>query len=184
MYETFQETCIHRKLVENDSYWYIVMEEMILTKMPFSLRHIFAHLCLNCQPENPLNLYHTYKTNMMEDYLKSYNYNDSEQYLLIELQRILNLNDSSLQQFKLPVPIISIESERIIDEFDEIIIKKANDLFNTLNSEQLICYREIIETIQSPEKLINYFILDGPGGSGKTYLWTTLYYILQGLYSN
>ena len=170
-YQTFKKTCIIRNIVINNKYWYNVMEEITNTKLPNNIRNTFVLICINCNPTKPKSLFKAYKKNMMEDYLRQFNEQVAEQYLLTELKRIFIANDSALENFNIPIATMELIIKPNSNRNNKDL---ANKYLKSLNKEQLICYEQIINAIKKRKS--TSFIMDAPGGCGKTYLWETLYY--------
>ena len=56
--------------------------------------------------------------------------------------------------------------------------RKAQELVDTLNEEQRYFLDQVVQAIYDDDGW-KCFFLDGPGGSGKTYLYNTLMYFLR-----
>jgi hypothetical protein len=99
---------------------------------------------------------------------------------LVEIDKILRPNGRCLADFQF-MPKIDTSD---IDPFDNLFIAnelsydcvematKHDDLFRSLNKDQLSAYHQIVESVTN--KLGKMFFVDGFGGSGKTYLWNAL----------
>jgi len=133
---------------------------------------------MNCVLKNPLELYEAYKKPMMEDYLQTHNAVNAEHYLLNDLKHILTLNNMLLEQFNLPIPCNNTHLLETSNHISYECKKKAQNMLNSLNTEQQDSYKLIMKEIFQTTQNSKFFILDGPGGSGKTYLWETIYYNL------
>ena len=97
---------------------------------------------------------------------------------LCHLQSILNNYGRSLSEFpNMPIPVISDNNEqninRLIREEQqyniEELAKFAENNFSRLNTDQQIAYEKIIAAVVSETSEI--FFIDGPGGTGKTFLY-------------
>ena len=78
-----------------------------------------------------------------------------------------------------PGPIDFIDTT--YDPFEESEI--ANQLIRTLNPLQLTIFDEICSVIDDNTVESKFFFLDGPGGTGKTYLYNTIMNHLRGHYN-
>ncbi|PNY14174.1 ATP-dependent DNA helicase PIF1 [Trifolium pratense] len=99
---------------------------------------------------------------------------------LVEIDKILRANGKCLNDYEF-MPKINTED---IDPFDNLFIAnelsydsgemyiKHEELFRTLNKEQLLAYHEVVDAVTN--NLGRMFFIDGFGGSGKTYLWNAL----------
>ena len=45
------------------------MEDAAAYQMPVELRHLFANICLHCQPSNASYIFETFLPDLMEDYI-------------------------------------------------------------------------------------------------------------------
>ena len=66
-YETFKEACKAMGLLEDDSEWENVLEEVAEFGSGHQIRAIFAVLLQFCQPTDPFKLYDKFKNDMSED---------------------------------------------------------------------------------------------------------------------
>ncbi|PKY22550.1 hypothetical protein RhiirB3_333347 [Rhizophagus irregularis] len=78
----------------------------------------------------------------------------------------------------MPIPpaIFNDESNRLIreeQEYDiEELLKLAKDDFLSLNTEQRAIFDKVIKAVETKTPAI--FFVDGPGGTGKTFLYSNL----------
>lgn len=59
-------------------------------------------------------------------------------------------------------------------------IDEGRRLVEQLNDVQLRCFEIITQVVRNPVSGSNTFFLQGPGGTGKTFLYRALYYYLRG----
>ena len=64
--------------------------------------------------------------------------------------------------------------------FRQQMLHKGNQQYEQLNNEQKKFVDTILEATTNTSANNNCFYIDGPGGSGKTFVYTTLYYLLKG----
>ena len=105
--------------------------------------------------------------------------NELYNFVLYELEKLLNLNSSSLSHYNLPLPtgslIEDLNNNLLREElnYDKYQLKEENlNLVQNLNQEQLYIYNQILEAIE--RKQDNLFFIYGYGGTGKTYLWNAI----------
>ena len=69
------------------------------------------------------------------------------------------------------------ESRVILDELS-YSVNEQNDIMNhnlpLLNTDQLRIYNIVIEAVYDSNVYSKVFFIDGPGGTGKTFLYNTL----------
>ena len=100
-------------------------------------------------------------------------------YVLYELEKLLNLNSSSLKNFNLPLPtgsLIDDLNNKLLREelnYDINKLKEENSiLVQNLNNEQKNIYEKNLNSIENQNKKL--FFIYGHGGTGKTYLWNAV----------
>jgi len=114
-----------------------------------------------------INIWNKYKEYFIQNL-------ESENDALIYVNDILNKENMSNKDFGLPNPNYDYVNNYIDQSEIDFYKKEFNDRYEKLNCEQLSLFNHIIS---GKQKL--YFI-DGPGGSGKTFLYKTLiYYFLS-----
>ncbi|XP_065315371.1 uncharacterized protein LOC135924247 [Gordionus sp. m RMFG-2023] len=159
------ETAIKRHLFSDDKEWEHCLEETSLFQMPFQFRLTFAFICVFGQPQNPEYLWDKFKPYLIEDFC------------LHDISNILNAHGLDCNNFNLPIPE-PILQPKLYDSVTETA--KALVMLYSLNSLQKYTFDLIIHAIEDISCTTRYFYLDGPGGSGKTYLYNTLIYYLRG----
>lgn len=190
-YKTYKESCYAMGLLDGDKEWHEVMEESAQWASAFQLRELFVVLLVYCEVNDPLKLWmHCWKS-LGEDILhmqrrrlefEGLNLTDEEiqQYVLLELQKLLNDHNKSLTDY----PDMPLPEKNTLDSVKNSLIREeknynANDekkthleLFLKLNSEQLSVYEAVMDSVNNCKGKI--FFLYGPGGTGKTYIYRTL----------
>eukprot|EP00267_Zea_mays_P043218 XP_020395285.1 uncharacterized protein LOC109940250 [Zea mays] len=147
-------------------------------KMPSSLRRLFATILVYCEHSDVAVLWQKQKDSMSEDYEhKSQNKTHVEQMVLIDIRNMLQSMGKDINTFPLP-PIIdayddAIGTARGVYE-EETIEPIAGDvaLKDSLNKEQRAAYDKIMSVVDTDQG--GLFFVDGPGGTGKTYLYRVL----------
>ena len=83
---------------------------------------------------------------------------------------------SSLEEQGLPVP----ESvDTFSNEQPDDYVSVAQHMFETLSAEQRIVYEAVLTAINEKNVSAKCFFVDGPGGTGKTYIYKSLIYKLK-----
>ncbi|CAI9280717.1 unnamed protein product [Lactuca saligna] len=104
-----------------------------------------------------------------------------EQQLLHDLDNMLRsaVPSKSMGDFGLPVPssdVIGILQNRLLLEelrYDrEGLMKEHNELVPKLNSDQRSVYNTVVSSIENKKQILMFVY--GHGGTGKTFLWTTI----------
>ncbi|KAK0417479.1 hypothetical protein QR680_013034 [Steinernema hermaphroditum] len=152
--------------------------------MPFQLRSLFVIILCECGPGNPADLYEKFKRELSEDWI--FRTNDEDlgiQIAYADLERRLNLLGKSLAQFGMSAPEQTFEqltdTNDVIDRAEEE--RKGEEMYGMLNADQKAIVDLILRQVRDEnlsEKRCHF--VDGPGGSGKTFVYKTLIHILKG----
>jgi hypothetical protein len=135
-------------------------------------------LLVFCEPSNVFGLWEKHKDAMSEDYKRN---NQStfmvEQMVLIDIRKLLQSMGEDISTYPLPDIDDTYDASCDIPReiFEEANIEANKDdvaLSDTLNEEQLAAYNEIMSSVDT--KYGGIFFVDGPGGTGKTYLYRAL----------
>ncbi|KAG5566976.1 hypothetical protein RHGRI_002514 [Rhododendron griersonianum] len=152
--------------------------------MPISLRQLFCTILVHCNAMNPKQLFLKFEDSLKEDFAKRELMSDNEarQCLLQALKSELESMGRKLSDFGLHDLLhVSTETTTVYKEIqDEKNIRISEiDLQNSanLNKEQLIAFNDILEAVTF-EKPMSFFI-DGPGGTGKTFLYRSLLAVVR-----
>nr|CAD2177072.1 unnamed protein product [Meloidogyne enterolobii] len=175
-YKTFAESCLARGLIKNDEEWSFCLKEASNFKLPFALRNMFVSILLYGDPKYPELLFDEFKNNLAEDYLLKYSPNKAYNLALLNINKVLLQDGKNLTNYKIKIPEEIIEEE-VIDYVDEM--NKGKLLYNTMNDGQKLIFEKIEKKAknQTNNKLI---YIDGPGGTGKSYLLNALYHMIRG----
>lgn len=141
--------------------------------MPNRLRETFAYILIFCSPADGNALWEEFRMEMSQDYLRTHSEDESLNLALNDINHLLLQLGSTLEAFNLPTPTVLIQpEEQLFDKKQQEEILSAN--LPKLNNEQRAAYDCITTAIDSSEESKSLFFIDGPGGSGKTFLIQTL----------
>lgn len=185
-FSTFKEACIERGLLADDHEWFECLQEGSSFKIPKNLRILFATILTHCEPANPLQLWLKFKNDLCEDFLYERRQlisnavlnSSDENKALIEIENYLKQNNMSLSHFKdMPLPDVQqLITNRLIDEETLYDVNVENDKIKEkiplMNVAQKHIYDLIMKTIDN--KKSDIFFIDGPGGTGKSFLFNTI----------
>lgn len=193
-YSTFHEVCLARGLLADDGEWRLCLLEAGEMQTGFRLRQLFATLLLFCNPSNPHALWLEFRHNICDDLgpqllaLGRDSGVDSEvryDYGLYLLEDLLRKAGHTLSDFHMPTPSGDWQSctlNRLIAEqtaYDpEHEQAVARERVSQLNSEQADAFHQIVNAVQ--EQSGQLFFLNGPGGTGKTFVYNTVCHHLRG----
>lgn len=178
IYDTFKAAAIARGLLANDEEWNRCLVDGGTFQMPRELREIFAYICCFCMPTNPLQLWTNHRSNLCLDYLKDFSEVTAINNALYDVEKILIQHGMSCASIGLPVPTGTPALEVSFDCKKEA--KEGEQQQLSLNTEQKEAFLKIMAAVENKNEEKKCFFLDGPGGSGKTYLYSTLMSVLRG----
>ncbi|GLV46231.1 hypothetical protein CBL_21417, partial [Carabus blaptoides fortunei] len=161
------------------------LSEAVSENMPRQLRELFAYICILAVPPNVPQLFSKYKANLCEDIARQHeghadNCTNCENCALREIQDIFIIcgkkcSDFGLLDPPLNIPIILNSSYNIHKEKE-----RSEAMLSTLNDQQKEAYDKIMAAIHDESRQCRCFFLDGPGGSGKTYMYKLLLSTVRG----
>jgi chromosomal replication initiation ATPase DnaA len=140
---------------------------------------LFVTILIFCEPTDVRSLWNEFFASMTDDYQAQNNVMglNLTNILLKDLNDLLSQHGKSIKDYDLPslptdstaentVPSI-IQEELSVHIPDEDIQAVAK-----LNNDQMIAFRTIMDIID--RKQSDVFFIDGPGGTGKTFLYRTV----------
>jgi PIF1-like helicase len=188
LYPSFKEACIALGLLQNDKEWDQCLKEAEQIQTGIQLCKLFAILLLFCEITRPEILWEAHISTLSDDILFQVRQNTGNMTLeltddirnkaLYHLQSILSKHGRFLNEFpNMPIPTIPLNSEqninRLIREEQqyniEELTKFTEDNISHLNIDQQTAFEEIITAVDNKASVI--FFVDGPGGTGKTFLY-------------
>ena len=184
-YSTFQEACAARGLLEGDNEWDLCLEEAGLIQTGRQLRELFVSILVHSDPLDPLSLYEHHLSCLSDDcrhrlqvkfHIADPNYEQVESLTLQEIDIMLQRSGKTLSDYHLPQPshrfdnVISI-SRLIAEETADnpkMLQQLWSDGYRSANVEQKLILDSIESAIVSGHG--GLFFIDGPGGTGKTFV--------------
>ncbi|KAI5699530.1 hypothetical protein M8J75_004357 [Diaphorina citri] len=187
---TFHAACLAMGLLEDDVHWDDTLREAAVSDSPKKLRELFVILLVFCQISNPRQLWEKYREFLSEDFthqvaqvhvgtlVSSGQMDIVFNKCLVELEDLtLSLAGQPLENYSLPKPVRSAEniiSNRIYlaelaydtSTLESFVIEKMP----LLNVEQNYVFETVLKSVHSLNICDNFFFLDAPGGTGKTFL--------------
>lgn len=179
---------------EDDKLWIDTLEEAIFYECnSFKLRRLFAHILMECQVSNPVNLWNKFSKYLGDDHKKKLgfetkNYDDLsiiqkrllDNFILKDIQKLLigNKKELKLSNFGLPDPIetLSIDyankhpiDQKLLNLYDE----------TKLTTNQKLIFDSIFKMLNERKNSVNnlssnIIFINSPGGCGKTHLLNSI----------
>ena len=171
VYDTFGEVTYKRMLLSVENEELDIMEDAASFMMPKQLREFFISLILTSSSANAGLLYEKFKDALGDGLTREECLNEFENILLHENMSCLKIGLPSPVNFTLIKP-----GDRIpYSEHQKIFTEKLG----SMNDEQRDILESIIAEVESGKQVLSF--IDGPGGTGKTYLYNTLYHKLRSM---
>lgn len=188
-YRTFLEACRARGLLQDDLEWERCLEEASHSKYPSSLRMLFVHILAFCGPiHNASELWTKFSLKMSEDIKnnairsgKDISDQQCADLALHEIKMLLLRLGSSIESYGIEappqpnrdlLPLLSNMAEMHFNALEEAEQLQAKLALIRNNPEQLTIYEKVVNAITNDDEL--RIFVDGPGGSGKTFLINTI----------
>ena len=178
LYPSFQQAASARGLLSDDTELRHCLAEAATFKMPRQLRQMFALICVFNSPTDPKALYDLHSRAMNEDYIQHFAADVAVNKVLEDIESVLRIHGKRNRDYGLPEPITMLNNEHVYNAEDEL--QEANRLRTSLNPQQALIFDEIVTAVNSTLATSRFFFIDGPGGSGKTYLYNTLMAFFRG----
>ncbi|XP_062075122.1 uncharacterized protein LOC133779145 [Humulus lupulus] len=175
---TFREAATMHGLLQRDSSLEDCLHEASLYQMPSSLRRLFTTILVYCNPTNPRDLWERFEEDMSIDFKSSEDSTSTARYhVLRSISSTIESMGKNINSYHLLDEDISFDgnefqSREIDDELGVEIPEEDITSLRSLNSEQQQVYNVVLEKVLSNQNVA--FFVDGPGGTGKTFLYRAL----------
>jgi hypothetical protein len=188
-YATFYQAAEAMHLIADDQEWTNCLEDARQTEMPAAMRLLYANICANCGPSDPLLLWETFRESMSEDIQHRFNQisqEDAYNIALTEIKLHLNSMGVLLGKLGLPEPYIGemqkCKNCRNANIGVQIMsphqhLQQSQCLSNQLNPEQRVIFDQVETALNNYQPLFAY--IHGPGGAGKTFLYTAIAHLVK-----
>jgi hypothetical protein len=201
VYRSFKEAAIALGLLQCDNDLSLAIAEAATYSMPSQLRRLFCSLLVFCEPTSIADLWITHRFVLSEDYLYQHNLNMNPALRLQEPTEtmygmaLLDIEDELAQHSRsikgiegIAFPIVDLRpttlvldehftSSRILRDHGSLI-SSARELPpvdpTQFNDSQRMVFDRIIAAIPGSSLEAKIFFVDGPGGTGKTFLFSKL----------
>ncbi|UYV66597.1 hypothetical protein LAZ67_4002252 [Cordylochernes scorpioides] len=176
VFSTFKEAAQRRGLLADDSEWDACLAEAALFQMPCQLRQLFATILIYNNPTDPVSLWTKYKGYLSEDFSRATSDAAAEQMTLRELEFQLRENRLICHHYGLPAPLTPLldSGEDHLDVNAELQI--GTEMYRSLTPDQKLIVDTIVDSLNVNPRC---FLIDGPGGTGKTYVYNTLIHCVR-----
>ncbi|XP_021762956.1 uncharacterized protein LOC110727683 [Chenopodium quinoa] len=177
---TFKEACLRAGILKEDDAASICLAEATEIQLPRALRRLFATVLIFCQPSNPEELWFKYYSALSEDFARQYPgvENKVKRLTVRSVEQHLEAMGKSLSACGLAVLMEDTDNQidrikDIQDALDAPIPQNCIESRGLLNTAQKEIFTCIMQHIVEGKP--GAFFVDGPGGTGKTFLYNALY---------
>jgi hypothetical protein len=185
IHHTFKESAIAHGLFSQDTEWGQCLAEASLTCMPTQMLELFSIILIHCNPTDPNQLW---EANKQHFYRQEPNASGETNHVEVfhayhKLENMIKKFNSGFtlaHTYNIPEPpghgVLSIPQDQdYLDDADDHFAL-AQEMQEQLNIDQRRGFDEILEAIDSGEG--KAFFIDGPGGTGKSFMYKTLIHTL------
>ncbi|GAU51549.1 hypothetical protein TSUD_414120 [Trifolium subterraneum] len=178
-FNTFKKAAEDRGYLEMDSSIRDCLVNASCVRLPYAIRRLFATILIFCEPTDVRSLWNEFFTHMTEDYQTNNNVVELNlnHMLLKDLNQLLEIHGKSTKDYDLPsLPAGATEENAIPSVIQEELSVHIPDediqAVAKLNNDQMNAFKIIMDVIERKQSQV--FFIDGPGGTGKTFLYRTL----------
>lgn len=145
--------------------------------MPCALRRLFATILAFCEVRNVRDLWNKHIEAMSDDFRMKHISNEAtEQLVLRDIRNLLYSMGKDIKAIDLPDILdnneLELNHKELIEEMSIEADSKHLQFYATLNDEKRLAFDNIIEHVLHKKSKV--FFIDGPGGTGKKYLYKAL----------
>ncbi|KYN05845.1 ATP-dependent DNA helicase PIF1 [Cyphomyrmex costatus] len=175
--QTFTAACLALGLIEDDTECIKAMNEAVRWMMPQQLRRLFVRILIHCNPLHPEELWEKFKDALSEDYIRKNGELNGFKNSYIHINNMLLKEGKSFSDFQNMEQVTINENKNECLTEQECLI--GINQYKQLNKKQKEIVDIILNTLDNNISEKRCFYIDGPGGSGKTFIYTTIYYLAK-----
>lgn len=149
--------------------------------MPSQLRDLFALICFHGLPRDALKLFEDNIKHLSEDFLQNHSTEIARHLALKGIEIALDRLGKNLKDYGLPQVDTALLGESLKEAYQNEEEPTMQDhltefqlSWGKFNTEQKNAYNSIMETVNNENIHPRQFFLDGPGGTGKTFLYNAI----------
>lgn len=189
IHATNKDACLALGLLEDDAEWITCINEASSFQKPKQLRQLLACLMVYANPINLRLIWDSFYEHFSEDYAHQNRPRDPLIPTNDALILALTLNDlriillqcgSNIEDFKDLPPFdatlldVELEEQLIAEEtsYDIGKMRATTNCLDQLNTAQRLLFDQVMHAVQNG--LCKQYFVDGPGGTGKTFLYSML----------
>ena len=187
-YPTCLEAARARGLMNGDIEWDLALTEIAQTKNPIECRRFYASILVHCAPANPKELWEKHWKDLVNNTTK-WTEQQKKAHALRHIEFLLKRHGMGLGDFELESSFERNQVPVFIDSNDDVDNPEGgrlsaeehkrigNEMLAKLNPEQRVVVDRAIEMRNSPSDRDRMMFVEGPGGTGKTFCYETIYHL-------
>ena len=185
IYPTFEGAALARQLLDDDTEWLNLLREAVVSQFPSQLRHLFAWILFHCYPSDPRKLWLEFSHHFTVDILRRLRGAQpvpdaamevsAKNTALSDINVFLKEMGSSLENY--PLLFAEYTGEDIDQAYVDLQQQQDPIPPNNaalLNPAQRAAFDTVADAVDTPAVRTRLFFIDGPGGTGKSFLYNTL----------
>ena len=187
-YDTFQKACKARGYLEDAEEWHRTLMEAAKTAWPSELRLLFCLILIKNEPTLAKELWEQRKDSLSADHLKKAEEHDEDPEVaynraLLDIKMIMQAEGSNMEDLDLPTPVLdegydALPMELKVElDYNRAKCKKAYEKSVKLmkgNLQQTHLFRTLKKCVDENNAHHNYFFVDAPAGTGKTFVFNAI----------
>ncbi|XP_022008025.1 uncharacterized protein LOC110907339 [Helianthus annuus] len=176
-YTSFRRAALEVGLIENDNSLSQCLTEASLFQFPNALRRLFATIMIFCEPGDIRKLWNDHFDALSEDHrLQCESLERVQNMVLTDISVILQSMGKNIDDFDLPkITEHNLQhpvQREVQEEYGIVVEPEHLSAIDELNSDQRRVFDEIMAHVDNNRPGV--FFIDGPGGTGKTFLYKAL----------
>ncbi|KAG2215864.1 hypothetical protein INT45_004467 [Circinella minor] len=192
---SFQAAARRRRLLTGQQEWEDCLEQASSYQLSVALRQLFSVILTYCSPEDPHALWMAYRSNLSEDFLHAARNEANDQSLpesdhiygqaLLAIESIMATTLRSLTEFDgFTLSDRSQQNNNDQQPPEPFLIRQQRDIAERLNrhsapvlnfnNDQQNVFDTVCNALEPPNTEPKVYFVDGPGGTGKTYIFNAL----------
>ena len=184
---TFQAAATARGLCDSDEHYHAALRDVLAVATAARARRFLAMILTCCEVADPFCLWDAFASELREDFRVRYPDVAAEQLALQHLQECLARSGKTTADYGLPLPRAfnadahrtrELRAERNYDPAHEESEAARMAALMRDYPEQLHAYLELVRAFDNREAAV--FFVDGPGGSGKSFLFEAFLHYARG----
>ena len=184
---SFQAAAIAHGLCDSDDHYHAAMQEVLAVRAARRARRFLATVLTCCDVAEPVRLWSAFSSDLSDDFRLEYPEHIALDLALQHLQECLERSGRTNSDFGLPLPRnFDANAYKVRDQRAEQDYNPAHETAEATRMQSLMeDYPEQLEAYQRMTEAFDtgcaaVFFVDGPGGSGKSFLFEAFLHYVRG----